>query len=69
MILQGKSNEFTSRPAGQRKAILAQMLQLDQYEVLQEKAKAKLQVTNLELERVKVKVSEIDVRLADKPTL
>jgi exonuclease SbcC len=69
MILQGKSNEFTSRPAGQRKAILAQVLQLDQYEVLQEKAKAKLQVVNLELEKAKVKVSEIDVRLVDKVTL
>ncbi|MCC5468690.1 AAA family ATPase, partial [Pelosinus baikalensis] len=69
MILQGKANEFTSRPAGQRKAILAQVLQLDQYEVLQEKAKAKLQATNLELEKAKVRVSEIDGRLADKVTL
>jgi exonuclease SbcC len=69
MILQGKANEFTSRPAGQRKAILAQVLQLEQYEVLQEKAKEKLQATNLELEKAKVKVSEIDVRLADKATL
>ncbi|MCC5468409.1 AAA family ATPase [Pelosinus baikalensis] len=69
MILQNKSNEFTSRPAGQRKAILAQVLQLDQYETLQEKAKAKLQATNLELEKAKVKVSEIDGRLVDKVTL
>jgi exonuclease SbcC len=69
MILQGKANEFTSRPAGQRKAILAQVLQLDQYEVLQEKAKAKMQSTNLELEKAKVKVSEIDVRLTDKVIL
>lgn len=69
MILQGKANEFTSRPAGQRKAILAQVLQLDQYEILQEKAKEKLQATNLELEKSKVKVSEIDVRLTDKVTL
>jgi exonuclease SbcC len=69
MILQGKANEFTSRPAGQRKAILAQVLQLDQYETLQEKAKAKLQATTLELEKTKVRVSEIDGRLVDKVTL
>jgi exonuclease SbcC len=69
MILQGKANEFTSRPAGQRKAILAQVLQLDQYEVLQEKAKVKLQVSNLELEKAKVKVSEIDGRLSVKQGL
>ncbi|SFM21929.1 sbcc family protein [Pelosinus propionicus] len=69
MILQGKANEFTSRPAGQRKAILAQVLQLDQYETLQEKAKAKLQSTTLELEKVKVRVSEIDGRLSAKQGL
>lgn len=69
MILQNKSNEFTSRPAGQRKAILAQVLQLDQYETLQEKAKAKLQVSHLELEKAKVKVSEIDGRLSAKQGL
>ena len=69
MILQGKANEFTSRPAGQRKAILAQVLQLDQYETLQEKAKAKLQVSNLELEKAKVRISEIGERLSAKQGL
>jgi exonuclease SbcC len=69
MILQGKANEFTSRPAGQRKAILAQILQLEQYETLQEKAKGKTDETILSLEKIKSKVADIDVRLDAKISL
>lgn len=39
MILQGRSNEFTAKAPGQRKAILAQILGLDIYDTLQEGAK------------------------------
>lgn len=42
MIFQNDAANFTKRPAGQRKAILAQILQLDQYEELQTKAKKKI---------------------------
>jgi len=69
MILQGRANEFTSRPAGQRKAILAQILQLDQYEGLQEKARAKVAVVNISLERDKAMMAAIDGRLADRPAM
>lgn len=69
MILQGDAGNFTKRPAGQRKAILSQVLQLDQYEMLQEKAKGKASEVNLVLEKSKVKVADIDIRLAEKPAL
>lgn len=69
MILQGRSNEFTSRPAGQRKAILAQILQLEQYESLQDKARAKAGEVSQALEKIKNQIAVIDQRLADKPSL
>ena len=69
MILQNKANEFTSRPAGQRKAILAQILQLDQYEALQDKAKAKAQAVSIALEKCKSRIGDINRRLADRNQL
>jgi len=69
MILQGRANEFTSRPAGQRKAILAQVLQLDQYESLQDAARAKVSATNISLERDKAMLTAIDIRLADRSAM
>lgn len=39
MILQGRSNEFTALPPGQRKQILSQILGLEGYETLRESAK------------------------------
>jgi len=69
MILQGKANEFTSKPPGQRKSILAQILGLEVYERLQEVAKAKERVANAELEKAKLKLSELEKRLEAKPDL
>ncbi len=69
MIMQGKANEFTSRPAGQRKAILAQILQLDQYDTLQERARAKVTAVNMDLAGIRGKVADIDGRLAGRPAL
>lgn len=69
MILQGRSNEFTSRPAGQRKAILAQILQLEQYESLQDKSRAKAGEVSQALEKIKTQIAVIDQRLAEKPSL
>ncbi|ATW24133.1 AAA family ATPase [Candidatus Formimonas warabiya] len=69
MILQGKANEFTSKPAGQRKAILAQILGLEIYDRLLEKAKEKERAVNIELEKAKAKLSELDTRLVAKPAV
>jgi len=69
MILQGQANAFTSRPAGQRKAILAQILQLEQYETLQEKAKARANGALISLETDKAMLAAIDVRLAERSSV
>lgn len=69
MILQGRANEFTSRPAGQRKAILTQILQLEQYEKLQDKAREKASEVNISLVKTKAKIADIDTRLTEKPSL
>ncbi|CQR74137.1 DNA double-strand break repair Rad50 ATPase [Sporomusa ovata] len=69
MILQGDAGNFTKRPAGQRKAILAQILQLDQYETLQEKARAKASEANIALERIKVQMSALNKRLAGRDSI
>ena len=37
-IAQGRSNEFTTRPPGERKEVLRKVLDLDQYEVLAQRA-------------------------------
>ncbi len=75
MILQGDAGNFTKRPAGQRKAILSQVLQLDQYDKLQAKAKAKIYDSDtktgisIDLEKAKSKIADIDTRLSEKPAL
>lgn len=66
MILQGDAANFTARPAGQRKAILGQVLQIEQYEDLQERARAKANILTLSLERDKAAMAAIDARIADR---
>ncbi|EGO63590.1 AAA family ATPase [Acetonema longum] len=63
MILQGKSGEFTAKSKGERKAILAQILQLDQYGDLQEKARAKAAVLKAEIDKVNNQIEVLNGRL------
>lgn len=63
MILQGKANEFTAKPSGQRKAILQQILGLEIYDRLQEQAKAKERAVSVELEATKQKLADLDQKL------
>ncbi len=69
ILLQGDAGNFTKRPAGQRKAVLAQILQLDQYEALQERARAKVTAVNMDLAGIRGKVADIDARLAGRPAI
>ena len=41
-LLQGKSDEFTNKPPAERKAVLAKVLSLETYDVLQTRAKERL---------------------------
>lgn len=63
MILQGRANEFTAKPPGQRKAVLAQILGLEVYDALQEKAREKERAAYVALEKAKAKAAELDEKL------
>lgn len=68
MIMQGKANEFTAKSSGKRKEILQQILGLNIYENLQEAARQKAAVLNIEIEKAKDKLVELDERLGLKPS-
>ncbi|MDF2651882.1 MAG: family ATPase, partial [Paenibacillus sp.] len=63
MIMQGKANEFTAKSSGKRKEILQQILGLNIYERLQESARQKAAVLNIEIEKAKDKLIQLDERL------
>lgn len=61
MILQGRAGEFTSRAPAQRKAVLAQILGLEQYAGLQDRAKDQLTQTNYQIAAINAKLEQLDV--------
>lgn len=68
MILQGQANAFTGATAGKRKEILSQILGLNVYEELQERARQRAGLLNIEIEKIKDKLLMLDERLAGHPT-
>lgn len=66
MILQGRSNEFTAKAPGQRKAILAEILGLSIYEDLQAASKAKASALQNEIERIEDRSRVLDEALNEK---
>ncbi|MCM3699230.1 SMC family ATPase [Paenibacillus macerans] len=67
MILQGQANAFTGATAGKRKEILAQILGLNVYEQLQEQARQRAGLLNIEIEKSKDNLLMLDERLAKRP--
>lgn len=67
MILQGQANAFTGATAGKRKEILSQILGLNVYEDLQERARHKANLLSIEIEKAKDKLLTLDERLANRP--
>jgi exonuclease SbcC len=66
MILQGRANEFTQKAPGERKYILSQILGLDDYEVLQAKAKEKVTELSRKIEDIKSDVARRGEMTAEK---
>lgn len=66
MILQGQANAFTGATAGKRKEILSQILGLNVYPELQERARQRAAVLNIDIEKSKDKLLTLDERLADR---
>lgn len=67
MILQGQANAFTGATAGKRKEILSQILGLNVYPELQERARQRAATLNVEIEKMKDKLLTLDDRLAGRP--
>ncbi|MBU5673212.1 AAA family ATPase [Paenibacillus brevis] len=67
MILQGQANAFTGATAGKRKEILSQILGLNVYEQLQDRARQRAGLLDTEIEKAKDKLLTLDERLAARP--
>lgn len=69
MILQGKADEFTSKPAGDRKNILIEILGLSIYDQLQTAANKKATALEVKLEADKMKLSDLEEKLQALPAI
>lgn len=67
MILQGQANAFTGATPGKRKEILQQILGLNVYDQLQERAQQRAGSLHIEIEKSKDKLLALSDRLAEKP--
>ncbi|MCS7351048.1 MAG: SMC family ATPase [Anaerolineae bacterium] len=66
-IRQGRADEFTTKTAAERKEVLADILRLDQWAELEERAKAKIRQIDLELEGLKWRIQEHERELQRRP--
>lgn len=62
-LMQGRADEFTTRSPAQRKQVLATILGLSAWEVLEARAKERLAATRAERQRVEGRLEEIDREL------
>jgi len=66
-LRQGHADEFSIKPAGKRKDILANILGLSQYDELERRAKELAGDRRTEADRLENAINEIGLQLADKP--
>jgi exonuclease SbcC len=63
-LRQGRADEFTVKTPGERKQILADILGLDQWEVYEERAKARIKSADEQMAILVARLEEIDRELA-----
>ena len=68
-LQQGKADVFTTMPPAARKAILAQILQLDAYEEFETRAKELLKESERQADAVQAQLTEIERELARLPEI
>jgi DNA repair protein SbcC/Rad50 len=68
-ILQGRADSFTQKPPGERKKILSDILNLQEYEQLRDDARAELRRVEDTLKHLQGRMESIDERLATRPQL
>ncbi|MEZ4769785.1 MAG: SMC family ATPase [Caldilineales bacterium] len=67
-LVQGKADEFTVKPPGQRKQILADILGLALYDEFESRAKESAREQRQMAGRTEALIGEIDAELANEPT-
>ncbi len=67
-IRQGRADEFTTKSPAERKKVLADILQLDRWARLEERAKEKIRQIELELEGLRWRIEEGEGELRERPT-
>jgi exonuclease SbcC len=67
-LLQGRADEFTIKPPGERKRILGEILGLALFDDLETRARAKARTCKEEGERIAARVAEMDAELALRTT-
>jgi len=63
-LMQGRADEFTSKTAAQRKAILGEILGLDLWVAYEDRAKARVKAIDQEQGQIDAQMGEIDIELA-----
>lgn len=66
-LRQGRADEFTVKSAGERKEILAKILNLDFYEKLAEKAKEKIKERETQEQILNFKINDLKEAVSQKP--
>lgn len=66
-LLQGRADEFTTKPPGERKKILGDILGLQIYDEYAERAKARAAEKEREVDRIVVEINQIELELAREP--
>lgn len=66
-LLQGRADEFTTKPAGERKKILGDILGLEIYDVYAERAKARVAEKEKEAAIIMAEINQIEAELAQEP--
>lgn len=69
LILQNDSNNFTKKTSTERKAVLTQVLGLEIYDQLKEKAKEKEKEVKIKIEVSKDKIVDLENRLKELPEI
>jgi len=62
-LLQGRADEFTIKPPGERKRILSEILNLGLFDDLENRARARVKRCREENERLTARITEIDAEL------
>lgn len=66
MLLQGRANEFSTKRPGERKEILANILDLSFYEELEKQAKANVERKKVEKETLEADIVRLNSRINEK---